>query len=159
MTFAAIYSFRVARNTLNSPAEELARYTRVLGPDRMQMALRHEAAEMNRALFEVWGYAQVALSLFVFGMFLFATREGKYALGTSGLLLLLVCAMAFYITPNIIAYGRPLDFVPADQQLSLRQKVAVFHNAYSVVEVIKLLLISSLAVLLLRERRGNGRRA
>ncbi|MDX2266781.1 MAG: hypothetical protein NW208_01670 [Bryobacter sp.] len=153
MTLTAITSFGTVKTTLAKPPEELARTIRVLGEERVRLILRHEAAELNRKLFDVWGYTQVGLAVFLFGFLLFGTREGKLQLGVAIVVLLLVLGMQFFITPNIIAYGRPLDFLPTDKELELRQRMGTLHSVYSGMEMVKLAGIGFLAVGLLRERR------
>jgi hypothetical protein len=152
MAFVAVMNFRIVREVIANPQPELATYLKALGPDRLRVLFRHEAAEVNRALFDLWGYTQIAFSLLIFGLLLFATKEGKGVLGVGVLLLLVVLIMQFAVTPGIIGYGRVLDFAAADKELDLRQRVATLHSLYSAFEGLKLLLISGLAVYFLRER-------
>lgn len=152
MTFVAVMNFRMVSETLANPQPELAAYLKVLGPERLRMLFRHEAAEVNRALFQQWGFAQIGFAVLNFGLLLFATKEGKYILAGSLVLLLVVCIQQFAITPGIIGYGRGLDFLPPDAELVLRKRVATLHSAYSTMEVIKLLGVLGLLGMFLRER-------
>ncbi len=152
MTFVAVMNFRMVNEVLANPQPELAAYLKILGPDRMRLLFRHEAAEVNRALFNYWGLAQIGFSVFTFGLLLFATKEGKAVLGVGLALILVVCIMQFAITPGIIGYGRGLDFLPLDQELALRKRVGALHSTYSSLEVVKLLGLLGLMVVFLRER-------
>ncbi len=152
MTFVAVMNFRMVSEVLANPQPELASYIKAIGPDRMRMLFRHEAAEVNRALFNYWGFAQVGFSVLTFGLLLFATKEGKAILGTSFALILIVCILQFVITPGIIGYGRGLDFLPSDAELALRKRVGALHTTYSSLEVVKLLGMIGLMVVFLRER-------
>lgn len=152
MTFVAIMNFRMVNEVLANPQPELAAYIKIISPERMRLLYRHEAAEVNRALFLYWGYAQVGISIFLFGLLLFATKEGKAVLGTGLALILLVCVLQFAITPGIIGYGRGLDFLPPNQELALRKRVGTLHSTYSTLEVVKLLGMVGLMLVFLRER-------
>ncbi len=152
MAFVAVTNFRIVREVIANPQPELASYIKALGPDRVRTLFRHEAAEVNRALFDLWGYAQVGFSLLVFGILLFATKEGKGVLSVGLGLILVVLVMQFAITPGIIGYGRALDFLPLDKELDLRKRVGTLHSAYSAFEGLKLLLIVGLCGYFLRER-------
>jgi amino acid transporter len=152
MAFVAVMNFRVVNEVLANPQPELAAYLKILGPDRLRLLFRHEAAEVNRALFDYWGYGQVGFGLVTFGLLLFATKEGKGVLATGLVLLILTCILQFAITPGIIGYGRALDFLAKDQELVLRKRVASLHSAYSAVEGVKILGLLILMGIFVRER-------
>src|SRR5436190_6741390 len=156
-TVAAV-SFRSVDRLLASPQPEVAAEIKVVGAEKMRALLRHEAGEFNRALFEGWGVVQIALSLLLFGILLFGTKEGKFVLSVSLLLVIVTAGMHLLVTPNIVAYGRGLDFQPPDKEIGLRERVKVFHNTYSSLEIVKLSGIVAILVVLLREvRRRPGR--
>lgn len=145
-------NFRVVNEMLVSPNADLQGYVKVIGMDKLRFLLRHEAAEVNRFLFETWGLTQIVISLLVFGVFLFGTKVGKVTLGSSLALVLLVAGMHLFVTPSIVAYGRGLDFAPADKEVNLRSRVSALHSAYSAMEGVKLLGVLALLGVYLRER-------
>ena len=152
MGASAVVNFRVVNELLVSPSVEMQGYMKQVGADRMRFLLRHEAAEVNRFLFEAWGVTQIGIGLLLFGVFLFGTKVGKVTLGSSLALVVLVTAMHLVITPGIVGYGRGLDFLAADKEPALRSRVAALHTAYSSLEVVKLLGLATLLGVYLRER-------
>lgn len=160
MAFVAVFNFRAVNEILATPQPEMAFYVKVLGPDRLRVLLRHEAAEVNRALFESWGLAQIGISLLTFGMLLFGTREGKLPLALGLLMVLLSAGMHLFVTPSIVGFGRALDFVSADKEPEARRRLKAFHDAYSGLEGTKFLCGLALTGLIVRDGRrrkgGNG---
>jgi hypothetical protein len=158
MAAVAAFNFKTVDHLLASPQPEVAMYIKALGPEKVRSLFRHEAAEFNRALFEGWGIVQLGISLLVFGILLFGTKEGKFVLSVSLLLVLITAGMHLLVTPNIVAYGRALDFMASDKEVSLRERVRVFHNTYSSLEGVKLVGIGIILAMFLREiRRRPGR--
>ncbi len=158
VAFAAAYNFRVVNDMFVTPQPELVGFIKAIGPEKLRLLFRHEAAEFNRAIFEAWGFIQIAISLLVFGTLLFGTKEGKFILGVSLVMVLLVTGMHLLITPSIVGYGRSLDFAPADKEYAMRQRVNAFHQAYTTLESIKLVGSVVLLVIFFREvRRRPGR--
>lgn len=157
MAVVAASSFIQVNELIVNPAPETAPYFKILGAEKVGLLARHQASEFNRTLFENWGIAQIILGLLVFGMLLFGTKEGKVILGLSLLMVLLVTGMHLFITPSIIGYGRGLDFVSIDKEESTRKRVRALHNAYSTLEVVKLLAGVGLLIIFFREvpRRGS----
>lgn len=157
MAFVAVFNFRAVNDILATPQPEMAFYVKVLGPDRLRVLLRHEAAEVNRALFESWGLVQIGISLLTFGMLLFGTREGKLPLALGLLMVLVSAGMHLFVTPSIVGFGRALDFVSADKEPDARRRLKAFHDAYSGLEGTKLLCGLALTGLIVRDgRRRKG---
>lgn len=158
MASVAMFNFRVVNDIFITPQPELVGYIKAIGPEKLRMLFRHEAAEFNRSLFEAWGFVQIGISLLVFGTLLFGTKEGKFILSVSLLLVLIVTGMHLLITPSIVGYGRSLDFAPADKEFAMRQRVNAYHNAYTTLEGVKLAGNVMLLVIFFREvRRRPGR--
>ena len=158
MASVAAFNFKSVNDLFITPQPELVGYIKAIGPEKLRMLFRHEAAEFNRALFEGWGLVQIGISLLVFGLLLFGTKEGKFILSVSLLMVLLVTGMHLLVTPSIVGYGRSLDFASPDKEFSMRQRVGAFHNAYTALESVKLLGGVILLVIFFREvRRRPGR--
>lgn len=157
MAAVAAFSFRVVNDLMLNPATELAPYLKVLGAEKLRILFRHEAAEFNRALFDGWGLTQILIGLLIFGILLFGTKEGKLVLSLSFLMVLLSTGMHLLITPSIIGYGRSIDFVAPEKDPEIRNRLKALHNAYTSLEVVKLLCGATLLVLFFREvRRRPG---
>lgn len=158
MAAVAAFNFKTVDHLLAAPQPEVAAYIKTIGADRVRSLFRHEAAEFNRALFEAWGVVQLGISMLVFGILLFGTKEGKFVLSVSLLLVLITGGMHLLVTPNIVAYGRGLDFMTSDREIGIRERLRVFHNTYTSLEGVKLLGIGIILVMFLREtRRRPGR--
>jgi hypothetical protein len=157
MAFVAIFNFRAVNEILANPQPEMGFYLKVMGPERLRLLLRHEASEVNRALFENWGLVQIGISLVTFGMLLFGTREGKTPLALGLLMVLLSAGMHLFVTPSIVGFGRSLDFVSVDKEPEARRRLKSFHDAYSALEVTKMLAGVALTTMLVRDvRRRKG---
>ena len=153
MAFVAIFNFRAVNEILQNPQPEVAFYLKVVGQEKLRLLLRHEAAEVNRALFEAWGLAQIGIALVTFGVLLFGTREGKLPLAICLLMVLLSAGMHLFVTPSIVGYGRSLDFASLDKDPDGRRRLKAFHDAYSGLEVTKLLCGIVLTGLVVKEGR------
>ena len=122
--------------------------------------LRYQASEMNRWLFDTWESTQLVCGTVFFFALLFGSRENKLVLGGILLALGLVLLQHFVITPELIALGRLIDFVPAGAPSPQRQQFWVVHTAYSGIEVAKWLLALFLAgkmVFVWGERTSHSR--
>lgn len=153
MATVAAFSFRLVNELILNPAPELLPYFKVLGAEKMRVLARYQAAEFNRNLFEGWGIAQILLGLLIFGILLFGTKEGKLILGLSLFMVLLTTGMHLLVTPSIVGYGRSLDFVAPEKEPEMRNRVGAFHNAYSTLEVVKLLSGAALLIIFFRETK------
>jgi hypothetical protein len=152
----AASNFRIVNQMLTNPQPELAAYLKIIGPDRMRMLFRHEAGEVNRALFEAWGLVQILITLLLFGLLLFGTKVGRVVLGMSLFTIILSTVMHLAITPSIVGYGRSLDFVGPDREPALRQRVQAFHSAYSTMAGLNALVGLGMLGMMARERRRRG---
>jgi hypothetical protein len=158
MAAVAAFSFRLVNELILNPAPELAAYFKVLGAEKLRILARYQASEFNRALFEGWGLTQILLGLLIFGILLFGTKEGKLILGLSLFMVILTTGMHLLVTPSIVGYGRSLDFLSAEKEPELRNRVKVFHNTYSTLEGVKIVCGLTLLVIFFREvRKKPGR--
>lgn len=151
MAAVAASSFRNVNEMMLNPAAEMAPYFKTIGAEKLRMIARHQAGEFNRMMFEGWGLVQILLSLVLFGMLLFGTKQGKWILGLSLFMVLLTAAMHLAVTPAIVGYGRTLDFVQPDKEVDLRKRVQTFHTTYSTLEGIKLICGVTLLLIFFRE--------
>ena len=88
---------------------------------------------------------------------LFDTNGDKLYMGACCFLLLLLLVEHFLVTPHLTAAGRALDFIPAEEPSTERIKFGRFHQAYSVVEVLKTLVLVGLSgrLIMLSQRRRS----
>jgi hypothetical protein len=110
---------------------------KTIGPTAGRAVLRHQVAEQNRELYETWEYVQLFMGLCFFLFLLLGTREGKFALGLALLLLLLVVAQRFVVTPELTHLGRPLDFAVKGGPAADRARFRMVQGVYIGVELLK----------------------
>ena len=115
---------------------------------------------MNRWLFRAWENTQLVGGTVFFFVLLFGSRENKLVLTGILLALGLVLLQRLVITPEIVALGRLIDFVPPNAPSPERQQFWVVHTAYAGIEVGKWLVALVLAgkmVFFSGERAGRLR--
>jgi hypothetical protein len=158
MQWISTQNYRVADRLLDQPNPAASLEFKVLGPAATRQLLRYQVAEENRYYFEAWETVQVMLGAFFFFFLLFGTREDKFSLLISLLMLVATGVQRFILTPEITAFGRVLDFVPQDVYVPGRRTLPVAQSAYQAVELSKLALgaVLTLWLLLGRGRRRSG---
>ncbi|MBI4875887.1 MAG: hypothetical protein HY822_14720 [Acidobacteria bacterium] len=152
----ASYNFRAVEQVLAAPPRPAAKTIDTLGPDSARMLLRYQVSELNRAYFEYWGLAQLALGTAVFALLLFGTSEGKWAVALSLVAVLIAVVQRFLLTPDLVNYGRQLDFSLNEARVAERARLAALHGAYSGAELFKWALMFGVLGLLIR--RGERKR-
>lgn len=138
MWLVATQNFRTVDRILATPTEEAAPVLRAMPPETPRPLLRHLASELNRFYFVAWALFQILLGIALLPL-LFRSGLRTEAVLASVMLTLVVLLFAG-ITPQIVALGRSLDFVPrnpAPPQMSTFWKL---HAAYTGLDGVKLLL-------------------
>jgi hypothetical protein len=162
MTLVAVQNLRSVDRLLAEPPSAAAQQIKALGgPAGARLLLRYAAGEQNRWYFETWDTAQLGLAVGVFFILLFGSREGKFTLAVALGAVAVVAFQRFALTPDIVATGRTLDFIPPDFAAPGRPRFQVLHTVYSGVEIFKWGLIALLAGRFLFERKrrsGNTRK-
>jgi hypothetical protein len=158
----ATENFRSADRLLsaNDPAAMVR--LRVLGPGEGRALVRHQVAEQNRDLFETWEFAQLFLGISFFLFLLLGTAEGKFCLGLSALMVLLVLPQRCWLTPTMDFLGRAMDFAPNGGSPADHVRFLVLHGSYITLELLKWAAGILLAAILIsrknrRSRSGNSR--
>ncbi len=139
MWFAATGSFAAVRRSLQTPAAGLSEATRPLGPDQTRLVLRHLASEINREYFRAYGWAQIVLAAALLFLLLRQSPRDGVAVAAVGAMFVLVLILALYVTPEIVATGRALDFVPRQPPPPEWGRFRSLHGAYTVLDGGKLL--------------------
>lgn len=121
-----------------------------LQPGEARNLLRYVSSELNRLYFNVWGWVEFVLGITVLVLAGWL-KQRKLVIGF-GLMLAIVAVMAFYITPEITQVGRALDFVPRQPTPLEYPTFAKLHGAYSILDLVKLLIGIWMAVVLSRLR-------
>jgi len=159
MMAVAIGNLQGVDRLLEAPDPSASQFIKALGADSARMLLRHQVAELNRFYFENWELVQICLGIGLTVTMLFATNGEKIYMGLCGFVLLLVIVEHFLVTPQIVSMGRAIDFVPEGAPSVERIKFWRFHNAYSTLEVLKMLTLAGMSLrLMVIQRRNRSRK-
>ncbi|MBI4166360.1 MAG: DUF4149 domain-containing protein [Acidobacteria bacterium] len=138
MWFAATGTFGAVRRVLEGSNPQLAETTKTLTADQTRLVMRHAASEINRAYFRAYGWAQLVLGLGLLVLLLRQTPRDSVALIVAGMMLAVVAVLTLYVTPEIIALGRGIDFVPRDPAPREMPRFRMLHGAFTVLDGLKL---------------------
>ena len=140
MILVATQNFRTADRILEAPPPVFQ-----AAGETAHALMRHQAAESNRALFRIWGLAQIGIGVTVFLLLLFGSTAGKTSIALSAAMLLLTLVLTFYVLPEMSVPGTV--------------RFRMLHGVYSSLELVKIVLGAVLAVLYLwgRERLSRSR--
>ena len=139
MWFAATGSFRTVRRILEGGNSQFGEITRPLTSDQTRIAARHVASEINRTYFRAYGWAQLALGGALLILLLRQTPRDTTALIMIGAMLAVVAVLTFYVTPEVIALGRRIDFVPRNPAPPEMPRFGMLHGAFTLLDGMKLL--------------------
>jgi hypothetical protein len=156
MAWVATENFREVDRLLSGDNPTATLRFKPLGSDA-RMLLRYHASEQNRWLFRSWETGQIVYGAAFFMLMLFGSRENKFILGGVLLLTLLVLVQRLFLSPELIAVGRMIDFVPQAATSPDRSKFWIIHAAYTGVEMGKWVLILILTGQMVFSRKRSGR--
>ncbi len=160
MGWVAMESFRSVDRAMKEPAALSTSQYQKLGPAAVRQLLRYQVSEQNRYLFSNWELAQLGLGLLIFGILLFGTSVGQIELGLPLVMLLVVAVSHWFLTPQMVALGRVLDFLPSGAPALEESRLRTLHNAYTVLEILKVgvgIVLGSLLVWRRTRRKGAPR--
>jgi hypothetical protein len=124
-----------------------------IGRARERVILRRNAGEENNWIFLNWERVEFALGGGLFLLLLFGDRPPKFMLGLSLLLLAIVAAEHFLLTPRITEMGRFIDDVqPSDPRY---KTFWMLHGFYSGLDILKMLVAAVLGFRLVVRRKPD----
>ena len=126
------------------------------GPGASRRLLHYAVDELCRSELRRWEFAQLGLGGFFVLFMLFGTREGKFALVLSGLLLVAVLAQCLFLFPEVLSLGRLSDLLPDAAGAGYRARLLVMEGAYLGVEITKWVIGAVLAGILISRGRGRS---
>ena len=137
VALVASRSFAVVDRLLETlPNAAFAEAVLEIGSGPAREFLRYLSSEVNRTLFETWGWVQLPLGgLVLWLVWSVEPRRVRYGVA---IMLGLAVVLAFALTPPIVDIGRSLDFVPRDPPPPLLRTFGLLHAGYSVLEFLKL---------------------
>jgi len=150
-------SFSIAEVASKTPPSELARPLSMMSEFEARQFPRYIASEINRSMFERFGLIELALVLAI-AITLFMHGYSRAATVLSGVLLLLVCASSFLLTPQLVAQGRVLDFRAAEMFQEERARFANIHALYGVLTLLRLACGGGITWIMLNRSRSAYRR-
>ncbi len=103
-------------------------------PGDRRMVLRHLGSEVNRAMFGLWGPAQLALGLIALAL---AWRAGMLPRALLGGALALLLIQALALAGAIVELGRAIDFVPRPLPPDVARRFGLLHAAYVGFDLLK----------------------
>jgi hypothetical protein len=139
MWFAAGRSFATVERVLQSQDPQFTKITKRLKPVETRQLLRNLASEINRTFFSAYGWAQVILGVGLLFLLLRQTPRDTTALAITGTMLGIVLILTLIVTPQIIALGRSIDFVPRNPPPPEMGRFGLLHGAYTGLDGLKLL--------------------
>jgi hypothetical protein len=158
MSWVAAENLRSVDRVLYDPTAGALTQIKQLGFENARQLLRYHVGELNRHYFYYWEVAQLVIGLFLFGVLLFGTDIGKYALAVPLMMLSLVALAHWAITPQVSSLGRSLDTLPTVARMQEETRFRAMHQVYGGIEIAKLLLALVLSGFLLATKRGTRRK-
>jgi hypothetical protein len=134
--------YTIDRLLAASPNDHFKSAVALLGQPQARDLLRYLSSELNRLYFQIWNGAQLVFGAVVLWLLLRspsrdAVTSGRAARAVAAMVVI-VMAMALWLTPAIVSLGRSLDFVPRDPAPPGMQRFWVLHAAYTSLEMLKL---------------------
>ncbi len=139
MWSVATQNFRVVDRLLALSSPELRQRQAPLAVGDARLLMRHQGSEMNRLLFDRWGWTQLGLGLILVWL-TFRSTPDHWLRITILLMALIAAGLQFAVVPETVRLGRLLDFAlrsPAPPEVAPFWRL---HNAYTALDALKLLL-------------------
>jgi hypothetical protein len=141
MFVVAIHNFRQVESVLESRVPAVTAMIKQMTPPVARTLLRHQANELNRHYFDIYGLGQIALGLVLAGVLLFATNGRSWMMAITAALVIMALFQRFFLFPEIEYLGQLLEFGNPGNTSSARQRFDSFHSAFGIAEAIKGLLM------------------
>lgn len=139
VSIAAMHNFYTIDRLLDGPSH--AAFTEFVddaGREDTRNVLRYLSSELNRLFFQLWNVAQLGLGGAVLWLLWDLRAPDATRLRWMILAMLAVVAvLTVGITPQILAIGRSIDFVPRDPPPPAVTTFSILHAAYTSLELAK----------------------
>ncbi|MDA0205347.1 MAG: hypothetical protein O3A53_19460 [Acidobacteria bacterium] len=149
MWTVATQNFATVDRILAEPPSAFQSMTANLDSGHAREILRYEASELNRLYFDRWGYAQVLLALLAVALAWKGSRRLRAGVFAAAVI---AVGLQVYVVPETIRIGRIIDFQPRAPETVRQTEFWRLHNAYTGLDMLKLLTIAGCGIALLRER-------
>jgi len=139
MWFVAAASFSTVDRVLRGSPPQLIEATQSVGPGQTRTVLRYLASEINRTCFRAYGWAQIVLAAFLILLLWRQTPRDGLALRVAGAMLGLALILTLIVTPQIVALGRSIDFVPRNPPPPEMARFRLLHGTFTALDGLKLI--------------------
>jgi len=156
MIVVAMQNFRMADTLIANPSAGMRERFGQIGEPEVRLLLRHQASELNQLYFPAFEVAGIALAVAFAALAFTGLRAIRMMKPVAVMLLILIAAEHFILTPEIGRLGRLADFQVLESGTPEHHRFWTYHAAYSTVEVVKIAL---LALVSLRLLWGNPRKS
>ena len=139
VSIVAMQNFYTVDRLLDGPSHPtFTAFVEDTGREEVRNVLRYLSSELNRLFFQLWNVAQLGLGGAVLWLLwsLRAPAAGRLR-WTIAAMLAVVVILTVGITPQILAIGRGIDFVPRDPPPPAVATFGVLHAAYTLLELAK----------------------
>lgn len=134
--------YTIDRLLESSPSPEFRTAVEKIGGEAYgRDLLRYLSSELNRLYFQYWNVAQLAIGILSLWLVTkLPMPEHSRAKWTIVAMLGIVLFLTMAITPQVVAVGRSLDFVPREPPPPQLRTFGLLHAAYTVLDLVKLIL-------------------
>ena len=139
VSIVAMQNFYTIDRLLDGPSHAaFAGFVEDAGREQARNVLRYLSSELNRLFFQLWNVAQLGLGGVVLWLLWDLRAPAAARLRwTIVAMLAVVVILTVGITPQILAVGRSIDFVPRDPPPPAVATFGVLHAAYTLLELAK----------------------
>ena len=160
VSIVAMQNFYTIDRLLDGPSHPaFAAFVENAGREDARNVLRYLSSELNRLFFQLWNVAQIGIGgvvlWLVWGI---PAPAGARLRWTLVAMLAVVIILTIGVTPQILAIGRSIDFVPRDPPPPAVGTFGVLHAAYTLLELVKCGAAALAALWLVRLGRGEESR-
>lgn len=151
MAFVASANFRVLDAERLRQADEI--YAEIPAGEERHRDLRYAASEINRYLFSVYSAVHLVVAAAAFALVWIVRLPRRRLLWIApalGVGLALALLFALWFTPTMVELGREIDFMARDPAPPPVRQFFQLHQINVTLEMIKLGLITAVAVALVR---------
>ena len=128
--------YTIDRLLANPGNEAFASMVDEIGCGESRSFLRYLASELNRLFFQLWNLSQFGIGAAVLWLVLGIPQASKLKWPVLGMLAV-VAFLTIWVTPQVLAVGRNLDFVPREPEPPSLATFRMLHATYTVLEMLK----------------------
>jgi hypothetical protein len=156
VALAAPLAFRAVDSLMANQPDMLKTAIHKIGPVPMYEVLRLLAGEVNRLLFQVFGYIQLTVAAVVFVQVVFFSNLKRVGVFLSGGMLAISGVMGFFLIPQISQVGREIQ-ASAAAKAAGEERFRALQLAFTSFEVGLAIVGALLLALLLQRSRLTSR--